>query len=94
MDFTSCKEAHGFAQAGGVANAVKVLLNKDDLQYVKVENLTKKNIGLLRMYAKTGKCPSPFIEVMACEGGCASGPCIRTDKNTSQKRLTEELKKR
>ncbi len=94
MQFTSCKEAHGFAQAGGVANAVKVLLNKEDLQYVKVENLTKKNIGLLRMYAKTGKCPSPFIEVMACEGGCASGPCIRTDKNTSQKRLTEELKKR
>lgn len=94
MPFTSTKEAHGFAQAGGVANAVKVFLNKDDLQYVQVANLTKKNIGLLRLYAKTGKCPSPFIEVMACEGGCATGPCIRTDKATSQKRLNQELNKR
>lgn len=94
MPFTSTKEAHGFAQAGGVANAVKVFLNKDDLQYVQVANLTKKNIGLLRLYAKTGKCPSPFIEVMACEGGCATGPCIRTDKATSQKRLNLELNKR
>ncbi|MEG0518647.1 MAG: monomeric [FeFe] hydrogenase [Bacteroidales bacterium] len=94
MQFTSTKEAHGFAQAGGVANAVKVFLNKDDLQYVQVANLTKKNIGLLRLYAKTGKCPSPFIEVMACEGGCATGPCIRTDKATSQKRLNLELNKR
>lgn len=94
MSFTSVKEAHGFAQAGGVANAVKVFLNKEDLQYVQVANLNKKNIGLLRSYAKTGKCPSPFIEVMACEGGCATGPCIRTDKATSTKRLVMELNKR
>ncbi|MEF9930767.1 MAG: monomeric [FeFe] hydrogenase [Bacteroidales bacterium] len=94
MKFTSVKEAHGFAQAGGVANAVKVFLNKDDLQYVQVANLNKKNIGLLRAYAKSGKCPSPFIEVMACEGGCATGPCIKTDKATSLKRLVTELNKR
>ena len=24
--------------------------------------------------SKTGKCPAPFIEVMACEGGCITGP--------------------
>lgn len=94
MPFTSVKEAHGFAQVGGVANAVKVFLNKEDLQYVQVANLNKKNIGLLRSYAKMGKCPSPFIEVMACEGGCATGPCIRTDKATSTKRLVMELNKR
>lgn len=94
MKFASIKEAHGFAQAGGVANSVKVHLNKEDLKYIQIENLTKKNVNLLRVYGKTGKAPAPFIEVMACEGGCASGPCIRTDKNTSQKRMTLELKKR
>ncbi len=94
MSFNSVREAHGFAQAGGVANAVKVFLNKEDLQYVQIANLNKKNIGLLRSYAKIKKAPAPFIEVMACEGGCATGPCIRTDKATSQKRLTAELNKR
>ncbi len=93
MTFASVKEAHGFAAAGGVTQAVKVFLNKADLNALQVSNLNKKNIGLLRAYAKTGKCPSPFIEVMACEGGCAAGPCIRTDKATSQKRLQQALKK-
>lgn len=94
MSFTAVKEAHGFAQAGGVTQAVKVFLDKAQLQAIQVANLNKKNIGLLRAYAKTGKCPAPFIEVMACEGGCATGPCIRTDKSTSQKRLIMELNKR
>ena len=94
MPFTSVKEAHGFAQDGGVTQAVKVFLDKANLQALKVANLNKKNIAMLKVYAKTGKCPAPFIEVMACEGGCASGPCIRTDKNTSQKRMSAELNKR
>jgi iron only hydrogenase large subunit-like protein len=94
MPFTSVKEAHGFAQDGGVTQAVKVFLDKANLPALKVANLNKKNIAMLKVYAKTGKCPAPFIEVMACEGGCASGPCIRTDKVTSQKRMTAELNKR
>lgn len=94
MPFTSVKEAHGFAKAGGVTQAVKVFLDKAQLQALQVANLNKKNIGMLRAYAKSGKCPAPFIEVMACEGGCATGPCIRTDKNTSQRRLNAELAKR
>ena len=94
MPFTSVKEAHGFAQDGGVTQAVKVFLDKANLQALKVANLDKKNIAMLKVYAKTGKCPAPFIEVMACEGGCATGPCIRTDKNTSKKRMTAELNKR
>ena len=94
MAFNSVKEAHGFAQDGGVTQAVKVFLDKANLPALKVANLNKKNIAMLKVYAKTGKCPAPFIEIMACEGGCASGPCIRTDKATSQKRMTAELNKR
>ena len=57
---------------------------------VQVANLTKKNVALLRAYAKTGKAPAQFIEVMACEGGCVTGPCIHADKVAGQKQLIKE----
>lgn len=91
----SVREAHGFAQSGGVINAVKVYLNDkaNKISAVQVSNLTKKNIALLRAYAKTGKAPAQFIEVMACEGGCVTGPCIHTDKENGQKLLIKQLSK-
>lgn len=76
--FNSSREAHGFAQSGGVINAVKVYLKNETIKAVQVSNLTKKNVALLRAYAKTGKAPAQFIEVMACEGGCVTGPCTHT----------------
>ena len=48
---------------------------------------------MLKVYSKTGKVPAPFIEVMACEGGCITGPCIYTDKISSVKQLETELTK-
>lgn len=93
VSVASVREAHGFAQCGGVINAVKSYLAQDNLNAVQVANLDKKNIGLLRMYAKTCKAPSPFIEVMACEGGCVTGPCIYTDKASSMRQIVTELKK-
>ena len=93
MSFESVREAHGFAQSGGVIGAVKSYLAQNNLNTVKVANLDKKNIGLLRLYAKTAKAPAPFVEVMACEGGCVTGPCIYTDKATSQRQIVTELNK-
>ena len=93
MSFKSVKEAHGFAQAGGVTTAVKAYLAQANLPAVQVANLDKKNIGLLKLYAKTGKAPAPFIEVMACETGCVTGPCIYTDKASSVRQIAAELKK-
>jgi iron only hydrogenase large subunit-like protein len=49
-----------------------------------VSNLNKKNIGLLRAFTK-GKAPGNFVEVMACEGGCISGPCAKVDYSQAQK---------
>ena len=45
--------------------------------------------------AKTndGKAPAQFIEVMACEGGCVTGPCTHADKTAGQKQLIKELTK-
>ena len=91
--FNSSREAHGFAQAGGVVNAVKVYLKEEHVNAVQVSNLTKKNVALLRAYAKTGKAPAQFVEVMACEGGCVTGPCVYGDKSAGQKQLMKELAK-
>jgi [FeFe] hydrogenase (group B1/B3) len=74
----------GFARAGGVIAAVQQMYPNLGIQPIQVANLNKKNIGLLRAYAK-GKAPGNFVEVMACEGGCISGPCGKIDYSAAQK---------
>ena len=74
----------GFARAGGVISAISQYYPQLGVTPLQVSNITKKNIGLLRAYAK-GKAPGNFIEVMACEGGCISGPSARLNYAQSQK---------
>jgi [FeFe] hydrogenase (group B1/B3) len=74
----------GFARAGGVIKAVQTMYPGLGIQPISVANLNKKNIALLRAYTK-GKAPGNFIEVMACEGGCISGPCGKIDYSQAQK---------
>ena len=98
MSFTSVKEAHGFAAAGGVAGAVKAYLKLDadrlaEINVQQVSNLNKKNIALLSAYAKTKKAPGRFIEVMACEGGCITGPCSSTTAREGKVRFNKGLAK-
>ncbi len=54
---TSVREAHGFAQAGGVMGAVKAYLKEEaeKINAIQVSDINKKNIALLRACAKTGK---------------------------------------
>lgn len=93
--FKSVREAHGFAQSGGVINAVKVFLKDEaDINAVQIADLNKKHVALLRAYAKTGKAPAHFIEVMACEGGCVTGPCTHNDNSAAKRQLIKELTKR
>ncbi len=95
MAFTSIKTAHGFAQNGGVMAAVQAHIN-GTLQFsgIQISNLTKKNVNLLRAYGKTGKAPAQFIEVMACEGGCISGPCTHITYDVGKQLFTKEMAKR
>ncbi|WP_243348986.1 monomeric [FeFe] hydrogenase [Parabacteroides sp. FAFU027] len=78
------KEGRGFAQAGGVIAAVKSMNLIPDLNALQIADVNKKNIGLLRAYSK-GKAPAQFIEVMACAGGCITGPSANVTGNISQK---------
>ena len=61
---------------------------------LQVANLTKKNVNLLKAYGKTGKAPAQFIEVMACEGGCISGPCTHIAYDQGKIQFNRELAKR
>lgn len=90
IDEKAYLESHGYAHTGGVANAVQTHLGKH-VNFAAVSNLNRKNIALLKAYAKTGKCPNQFIEVMACEGGCVTGPVINNHKTTSQALYNKNL---
>ena len=87
------KEAYGFAQSGGVIGAVKYILKDSTVKTLQISNLDKKNISLLKVFGKTGKAPADLIEVMSCEGGCVTGPCIYNDKTTAAHMLKEALDK-
>ena len=91
----SCRSAHGFAENGGVTAAVQELVaGKIDFTTLQIAGLNKKNVGLLKAYGKTGKAPAQFIEVMACDGGCISGPSVHTAYDTGRKTFINELQKR
>ena len=49
---------------------------------------------MLRACAKTGKAAGQFIEVMACEGGCITGPSTHNDIVSGRRQLAQELLKR
>ncbi len=96
--FVSVREAHGFAAAGGVAGAVKSYLKLDEerlkeINDISIANLDKRNIALLSSYAKMKRAPGKFIEVMACEGGCITGPSSAIVGTEGKRRFDKELKK-
>ncbi len=90
MEFKSVREAHGFAQAGGVMGAVQAFLKSAAVGGIQIADLNKKNIAMLRAFAKTGKTPERFVEVMACEGGCITGPSV-FNSQSAKRLLTREL---
>ena len=41
--------------------------------------------------AKTGKVDAQFIEMMACEGGCVTGPSAYNDSVSGKRQLNQEF---
>lgn len=94
VEFKAVREAHGFAHSGGVAGAVVSYLKEraKGLDIIQVADLNRKNITLLKSYAKLRKAPARFIEVMACPGGCITGPVAHnSDVNSSERMLNSAL---
>ncbi len=70
----SCYQGRQFPITGGVAGAVKSLVEgKTDIRAETVDGLTKEGLKTLKRYALKG-CDNNMIEVMCCEGGCVAGP--------------------
>ena len=91
----SDRTAHGFAQNGGVTEAVKAFVGGAfDFSSVQIAGLNRKNVNLLKAYGTTGKSPVQFIEVMACEGGCISGPSSHANIETGRKIFNDKLRRR
>ncbi len=90
----ACQDAHNFAKTTGVFTAVKNYIGEADLEGVVIADLNKKNIAMLRAYAKTGKCPGKIVEVMSCPGGCITGPCACSQGGEATRRFEAEVKKK
>ncbi|PRY95913.1 [FeFe] hydrogenase (group B1/B3) [Marinilabilia salmonicolor] len=84
------REARGFAMSNGVTNAVKKAGEDVYIKEVVINGLDKKSLNMLKAYAR-GKAPGNFIEVMACEGGCLSGPCSIADDRKGKKQFNESV---
>ncbi len=88
------RDAHNFAKTTGVFTAVKNCIGETNLEGVVIADLHKKNIAMLRAYAKTGKCPGKLVEVMSCPGGCITGPCSCSEGGEASRRFEAEIKKK
>lgn len=85
-------DAYGYAKTGGVFESVRLAIGDSrPLEAQLISNLNKKNVTLLRSFAKTGKSTSQFIEVMACENGCISGPSNNVDKGVAQRQFNKQM---
>lgn len=98
-EFTSVREAHGFAANGGVMGAVQSYLRTnpatadkvDKISTEMISNLDKRTIAKLKGYAAKGKAGGQFVEVMCCPGGCIHGPSAHNDIVSGRKQLQKEM---
>ena len=81
-------EAWGFAQTGGVLEAVKRHIgDKANLNPLVINGLDKKSIKLLSTLA-TDKQYN-FLEGMSCHGGCVGGCYMSVKPNVAQNRINK-----
>ena len=99
IDINSCEElplnpeitnlARGYAQAGGVRNAIASTIN-ENYTTTNIEGLDKSNQRALKAMIKTPQ--AQFVEVMACEGGCINGPCSLAPFSLAKRQMKKALK--
>lgn len=89
QNYTS--ESRGFAQSGGVLKAVQAENPTLDFTFEKIDGIDKKTIKQLRLLEK-GKNVARFYEVMACEGGCISGPGANVKSAKAKKNFINSMK--
>lgn len=87
----------GFPVSGGVTRAVRERLGEESpIRPHLVDGIDAQSMKLLKICG-SGKCPGNFLEVMACPGGCLSGPGVLTPPALARKKveaLEEEARNR
>lgn len=94
----SSKEGREYGVAGGVARAVKSIVDEEIILKEHIVNgISRDSIKDLKKFAKTGECEfGNLIEVMSCEGGCIAGNATINSLKTAFKQVAkygEESKK-
>jgi [FeFe] hydrogenase (group B1/B3) len=90
-DWQGSALGNGFARSGGVCQAMQQAVKTSEFSPFKIDGITKKTtIPLLKAFAG-GKAPGTFIEVMACQGGCISGPNSLNNSKTAYRFLENHL---
>ena len=84
-----------FANSGGVTAAVVESMKEMEAG---IEPKVCKANGAAEcrkflMLMKAGKLPDDFIEGMACEGGCITGPCTHNEIAAGKRQFVQELAK-
>ncbi|AQT68977.1 Iron hydrogenase 1 [Anaerohalosphaera lusitana] len=79
-------EAREFAVTGGVTGAIRAKCGDNRVKAMQVDGIGKKELKMLRRYAKAG-CDANFIEVMSCQGGCVAGPCNISKPKAAERRV-------
>ena len=82
-------ESRGYAMSGGVANAVALEAQSEDLNSYQIDGLTRQSIKEIKRFPK--KCPGNFVEVMSCEGGCIAGPSVISNPKFASRQLKKML---
>ncbi len=88
LDPCVSKFGRGYAQAGGVRNAIVNAVGTD-YTTLNIEGLDKKHQNALKAMIK--KPEVQFIEVMACEGGCINGPCSLAPFSLAKRQIRKIL---
>lgn len=77
----------GFAQAGGVAQAVGKVLENKEIIWTPINAQGLNECTELLNGLRKGKCEANFLEGMACVGGCLGGPGTLMDGKITRRFL-------
>lgn len=93
LDPNIAGHGRGFAMINGVTESVKVVApDPNVIKEVVIDGLNKQVIRQLKQYAKDGKCPGNFIEVMSCPGGCVNGCDTINNPKTAARQILPTTK--
>ena len=93
LDPNIAGHGRGFAMINGVTASVKATApDPNVIKEVIIDGLNKQVIRQLKQYAKDGKCPGNFIEVMSCPGGCVNGCDTINNPKTAARQILPTTK--